>query len=359
MSGADAVLQFENVSKLFPVRSPLMRRVTGRVRAVDGTSLEVRAGETVGLVGESGSGKSTLGRLGLRLLEPTAGRIVLAGRDITRLSPGQLRPLRRDIQMIFQDPYSSLDPHAPIAASIGEPLQVHLGIRGAERDRLVGEALDKVRLSRSYLERYPHEFSGGQLQRIALARALAVHPKIIVADEPCSSLDVSIQAQVLGLLQDLQRDLGIAYLFISHDLSVVNHVSDRIAVMYLGRIVESGPTDEIINRPRHPYTQALLSAVPVPDPTVARRHRLALTGEPPSPARLPTGCRFQTRCPQVMDVCRTDDPPPVESESGTTVFCHLYTSSGNGGQPSGRAGEPLGSLESVAGAEDRSEVGSS
>ncbi len=322
------VLQLDDMTKVFPIKSPFLRRVIGRVRAVDHVSLAVHAGETLGLVGESGSGKSTLGRLALRLIEPTSGRITLEGTDITDLDGSELRLVRRNIQMVFQDPYSSLDPHATIADSVGEPLHTHLGMRGKERDDRVTELLERVRLSRRYLDRYPHEFSGGQLQRIALARALALNPKVIVADEPVSSLDVSTQAQVLELLMELQSELGLTYLFISHDLSVVDRISERVAVMYLGRIVEIGRTAEVIGNPQHPYTQALLSAVPVPDPARANRGRIVLMGDPPSPANPPSGCRFRTRCPHVMDVCSAVDPPATLTAGGTTVYCHLHAADG-------------------------------
>jgi oligopeptide transport system ATP-binding protein len=304
------LLALEAVSKRFPVRSPILRRTVGMVHAVDEATLAVSEGETVGLVGESGSGKSTLGRLALRLIEPDAGSISFAGRDITRLSAGELRPLRRSMQMVFQDPYSSLDPRATVADSVGEPLRTHLGLRGAARDERVAELLEKVHLSPDHARRYPYQFSGGQLQRIALARALAVEPRFVVCDEPVSSLDVSTRAQVLDVMTELQRELGLAYLFISHDLSVVRNVSHRVAVMYLGRIVEVGSAARIVDEPRHPYTQALLSAVPIPDPVIQRsRKRIILTGDVPDPISPPDGCRFHTRCPIVMDVCRTVDPP--------------------------------------------------
>jgi oligopeptide/dipeptide ABC transporter ATP-binding protein len=305
----DPLLSLERVSKMFPVRSPILRRTVGRVHAVDDASLTVGRGETVGLVGESGSGKSTLGRLALRLLRPDSGTIRFDGHDITRLADGEVRPLRRSMQMVFQDPYSSLDPKATIADSVGEPLRTHLGLRGPERDERVGELLERVHLSPDHARRHPHQFSGGQLQRIALARALAVEPTFVVCDEPVSSLDVSTRAQVLDLMGELQRDLGLAYLFISHDLSVVRNVSHRIAVMYLGRVVEIGAAARVAHDPQHPYTRALLSAVPIPDPVVQRRReRIILAGDMPDPTQPPSGCRFHTRCPIVMDVCRTEDP---------------------------------------------------
>ena len=317
-------LELRDVSKTYPVRSATLRRVIGRIRAVDNASLEVAAGETLGLVGESGSGKSTLGRIGARLIEQTAGRVLLDGSDITSLSGSALRTVRSNVQMVFQDPYSSLDPHASIASSVGEPLHTHLGMRGKARDDRVVDLLEKVQLSRRHLNRYPHEFSGGQLQRVALARALALNPKVIIADEPVSSLDVSTQAQVIRLLEQLQSQLGLSYLFISHDLSVVHHISARIAVMYLGRIVEVGRSEEVVARPRHPYTQALLSAVPTTDLESRGSNRIVLAGDPPTPANPPPGCRFHTRCQFVMDVCKTDDPPPAIVDGGSTVYCHLY-----------------------------------
>jgi oligopeptide/dipeptide ABC transporter ATP-binding protein len=324
MNDKPTVLEFREVSKHFPVRSPILRRRTGELRAVDGVSLKVESAETVALVGESGSGKSTLGRLGVRLLTPTAGMVLLDGADVTSIGVRALRPHRRRIQMVFQDPYSSLDPHATIGNSLSEPLRVHMNLRGAALQKRIEQLLDMVHLSRTYVDRIPSEFSGGQLQRLALARALAVEPDVIVADEPVSSLDVSTQAQILKLLEELQARLGAAYLFITHDLSVVDHISERVAVMYLGRVVEMGPTSEVIAAPKHPYTQALLSAVPVLNPAT-RRERIVLHGDPPSPGAIPTGCRFHTRCPSVMEICRREDP--AEATFGRrTVSCHLHTS---------------------------------
>jgi oligopeptide transport system ATP-binding protein len=327
-SSADGdALVLTNVTKLFPVRTPLLRRVVGHVRAVDRASLVVRSAETVGLVGESGSGKSTLGRIALRLIEPTEGDVELAGRSLLELSTSEMKAQRRHGQMIFQDPYSSLDPRATIADNVGEPLQTQFGTPRDERDQQVVELLEAVKLRRDYLRRFPHEFSGGQLQRIALARALAVRPQLIIADEPVSSLDVSTQAQMLGLLEEFKRDYHVAYLFISHDLSVVRHISDRIAVMYLGQIVESGDNDAVALRPTHPYTEALLSAVPVPDPVVQRsRRRIVLTGDLPNPTDAPKGCRFHTRCQYAMDVCREVEPDPFITPEGTEVRCHLHVS---------------------------------
>jgi len=326
MSEPSAVLEFRDISKRFFLRSPLLRRRLGQVRAVDGVSLALKPSETLALVGESGSGKTTLGRLAVRLTEPTGGSLLLDGIDVTRLGPRDMRRHRRRIQMVFQDPYSSFDPQATIGTSLAEPLRVHTGLRGDALQRRTAELIDMVHLSRDYVSRVPSELSGGQLQRLALARALAVEPDVIVADEPLSSLDVSTQAQILSLLTQLQGRLRTAYLFISHDLSVVDRISDRVAVMYLGRVVELGPTAEVIGAPKHPYTKALLSAVPVPDPK-ARRERIVLEGDPPTQGTIPTGCRFHTRCPFVMDVCRHVDPGEVEV-AGSSVFCHLYNGQG-------------------------------
>jgi oligopeptide transport system ATP-binding protein len=279
------------------------------------------------LVGESGSGKSTAARLILRLIEPTGGTVLLEGQPITTLKAGDLRKQRRGMQIVFQDPYSSLDPRSTIAETVGEPLEVHDGLKGAARDARVAELLDQVGLGRHLLRRYPHEFSGGQRQRIAIARALALRPKLLILDEPVSSLDVSTQSQVINLLTDLQDQIGLAYLFIAHDLSVVRHISDRIAVMYLGRIVEQGDAEEISTRPTHPYTEALLSAIPVPDPVEQhRRERIVLQGDVPSPLDPPRGCYFHPRCRYTMDICREVDPEPFVTERATTVACHLHTS---------------------------------
>jgi oligopeptide/dipeptide ABC transporter ATP-binding protein len=266
-------------------------------------------------------------RLVLGLLPATAGAVMMDGEDVLRLKGAGLRRARRHMQIVFQDPYTSLDPRATIGDSVGEPLEIHEGLRGRERDKRVAELLGLVGLGGHVLGRYPHEFSGGQRQRIAVARALALNPRLLVCDEPVSSLDVSTQSQVINLLSDLQAQLGLTYLFIAHDLSVVRHISDRIAVMYLGRIVEVGPTDEVALRPRHPYTEALVSAIPVPDPNVQRtRKRIVLQGDIPSPAAPPPGCRFHTRCAYAMDVCRVEDPPAYEAAGGITVHCHLHTS---------------------------------
>jgi len=320
------LLSVRGLTKHFPVRSGVLRRVTGQVRAVDGVDLEVERGRTIGLVGESGSGKSTTARLVTRLIEPTAGEVVFDGTDLLSLSGGELRAMRRRFQMVFQDPYASLSPRLTVAQIVGEPLRVHGVVGGADRTAKVAELLAQVGLDATGLDRYPHEFSGGQRQRIAVARALALEPDLVVCDEPVSALDVSIQSQVVNLLADLQQEQGLAYLFISHDLSVVRHVSDRIAVMYLGRVVEEGPAAAVHDDPTHPYTEALVSAVPLPDPVRQRaRRRIVLTGDVPSPLDPPSGCHFHPRCPHAMDVCRTEDPPAYDLPDGGRVHCHLHT----------------------------------
>jgi peptide/nickel transport system ATP-binding protein len=326
---SEAVLELVEVSRDYPVLSGLLRRTIGVVRAVDRVSLSLGPAETLGLVGESGSGKSTTGRLALRLEPPTAGSVRFEGRDLGELSRAELRAARRGLQVVFQDPYSSLDPRATIVETVGEPLEVHEGLRGRARDERVAELLDQVGLGAHVLRRYPHEFSGGQRQRIAVARALALNPRVVVCDEPVSALDVSTQSQVVNLLAELQERLGLSYLFIAHDLSVVRHVSHRIAVMYLGQIVESGPAAELYARPRHPYAQALLAAVPVPDPAIQRgRARVVLRGDVPSPLHPPHGCRFHTRCPLAMAVCREEEPPVTEYAGGLgQVRCHLHPTS--------------------------------
>ncbi|MFB9839424.1 ABC transporter ATP-binding protein [Actinoallomurus acaciae] len=318
------VLEVKDLVKHYPVRR------SGRsVRAVDGVSLSVGPGEVLGLVGESGSGKSTIGRCVLRLTEPTAGSVSLGGRDVTHLSRRALRPLRRDVHMVFQDPYSSLNPRFTVGQIVAEPLRRHGVARGAEVEARVREMLERVGLRAGMRTRRPHELSGGQRQRVGLARALILEPKLVVADEPVSALDVSVQASVLNLIADLQRDMGFSCLFITHDLSVVEFLADRIAVMYLGRIVETGPTGKIFAEPQHPYTQALLSAAPEPDPVRQReRRRVVLGGEVPSPIDPPTGCRFHTRCPVAVDTCRTDEPRLTGvREADRPVACHLVTPS--------------------------------
>jgi len=324
-TATDSLLEVRGLRKGFPVRSRVLRRKVATVHAVDGVDFTIAPGETLGLVGESGSGKSTTARLVLRLIEPTGGTVEFAGADLTALSGAGLRRVRRDLQMVFQDPFTSLDPRQTVSAVVGEPLRVHDGLRGAEAEQRAAELLALVGLDRRVTSRYPHEFSGGQRQRIAIARALAPNPKLLVCDEPVSSLDVSTQSQVINLLADLQQELGLAYLFISHDLAIVRHVSHRIAVMYLGRIVEIGDAHEIYEHPAHPYTRALLAAIPLPDPRRrATRPRVTVRGDVANPAAPPSGCHFHPRCPDVMDVCRTEDPPPVQTSSGTTVRCHLH-----------------------------------
>ena len=316
------VLEVIDLKKHFPVKKGLLRRVIGQVHAVDGVSFKVGEGETVGLVGESGCGKTTVGRTILRLVEPTSGSIRLLGTDISRIPKSELRPHRRHMQIVFQDPFSSLDPRMSAGDIVGEPLKVH-GVGSAEERReAVGRLFDRVGLRRAQMGNFPHQFSGGQRQRIGIARALALNPKLIIGDEPVSALDVSIQAQVINLLMDLQKELGLAYLFISHNLAVVEHISHRIAVMYLGRIVEYADKTTLFTRPRHPYTEALLSAVPVPDPRI-RRKKVVLEGDVPSPVRPPPGCRFHTRCPLAEARCRQETPTLRDVGNGQLVACHL------------------------------------
>jgi oligopeptide/dipeptide ABC transporter ATP-binding protein len=316
------VLEVEGLSKHFPVRKGLLRRTVGHVYAVDEVSFTIGAGETLGLVGESGCGKTTVGRVILRLIEPTAGTIRLDGHDVTHLGKLEMRPFRREMQIIFQDPFSSLNPRKRAGDIVGEPLKVH-GVlaKGARREK-VAALFERVGLRRAQMDNFPHQFSGGQRQRIGVARALALNPKLIIGDEPVSALDVSIQAQVINLLMDLQRDMKLSYLFISHNLAVVEHISHRIAVMYLGRIVEYTDKTTLFTRPLHPYTEALLAAVPVPDPAI-KRTKLVVQGDVPSPLNPPPGCRFHTRCPYAEARCKVDVPLLREVEPGHHVACHL------------------------------------
>jgi len=318
----DPLLDVRNLRKTFSVAPGPMGGKHLALRAVDGISFTLHRGETLGLVGESGCGKSTTGKLILRLLDADSGEVRFRGQDILKLSPRQMRPLRREMQIIFQDPYSSLNPRMRVGDIIGEPLKVHRLAAGAAVREEVVRLLTTVGLGTEHYERYPHEFSGGQRQRIGIARALAVRPSLIVADEPVSALDLSIQAQVVNLLQDVQRDFGLTYLFIAHDLSVIEHLSDRVAVMYLGRIVELADADALYRRSRHPYTEALLNAVPVPDPA-ARPERPPLKGEVPSPLAPPAGCHFHPRCPYARDICSRLDPPLEDKGAGQLAACHF------------------------------------
>ena len=322
---AQSLLRIRNLKKYFPVRSGLFSRETGHVHAVDDVSFDIAEGETLGLVGESGCGKSTTGRAILRLIEPTSGEIWFRDRNVTELDERSMRHLRKEIQMIFQDPYSSLDPRMTVGSIIGEALLVHgLAADRKAREERVVELLETVGLSAEHLRRYPHEFSGGQRQRIGIARSLAVSPSMIVCDEAVSALDVSVQAQVVNLLEDLQKKFGLTYLFIAHDLSVVEHISTRVAVMYLGKIVELAPAKDLYINPRHPYSEALLSAVPVPDPT-AKRRRIILEGDVPSPVTPPSGCRFHTRCALRVPSCSHNEQVLTEVSPGHWVACQVRT----------------------------------
>jgi peptide/nickel transport system ATP-binding protein len=324
--GAEPLVKLVGVKKHFPItRGILFQRKVGQVHAVDGVDLEVYPGETIGLVGETGCGKSTTARLITRLLDPTEGRIWFEGRDVTNLNRRRMRPLRREMQMIFQDPYASLNPRKSIGSIVAEPMRIH---RTLSKDKLKGEVQELMKLvglNPEHYNRFPHEFSGGQRQRIGVARALALRPKLIVCDEPVSALDVSIQAQILNLLEDLQEEFNLTYIFIAHDLSVVKHMSDRVAVMYLGRIVEIAPGDTLYENPKHPYTGALLSAIPIPDPNLAaQKKRIILEGDVPSPIDPPPGCRFHPRCPRAQfPKCREDDPELTPHHRGQSAACHF------------------------------------
>ena len=317
------LLSVRGLRKTFPIYGGLLGRELAAVHAVDDISFDIAPGETLGLVGESGCGKSTTGRCVLRLIEPSDGTVWFEGSDVMQASGEALRRMRRDMQIIFQDPFASLNPRHTVGGIVGEALVIHkLARNGREREEKVAALLETVGLRAEHMRRFPHEFSGGQRQRIGIARALAVEPKLIVCDEPVSALDVSVQAQVINLLEDLSARLGLAYLFIAHDLSVVEHISDRVAVMYLGRIVEVASARELYRNPLHPYTEALLSAVPIPDPTV-RRQRVVLQGDVPNPINPPSGCRFRTRCPLAQDICAAEVPPLVRDAEGHAVACHF------------------------------------
>ncbi|CAN5647201.1 dipeptide ABC transporter ATP-binding protein [soil metagenome] len=329
-NGDAPLLDVRDLVMHFPLTQGIIfQKKVGAVQAVDGISLQVKRGETLGLVGESGCGKSTTGRAILQLYKPTSGQVIFNGKDLTKLNGGDMRKMRRHLQMIFQDPYASLNPRMTVGSIVSEPMQIHNLVSKNQRNQKVQELLQTVGLNPYFANRYPHEFSGGQRQRIGIARALAANPDFIVCDEPVSALDVSIQAQIVNLLEELQDQLGLTYLFIAHDLSVVRHISDRVAVMYLGKIVELADRNMLYDDPLHPYTQALLSAVPIPDPVIEKkRERIILTGDVPSPINPPSGCHFHTRCQYVMDVCRQVDPILADQGESHFVACHLYPGSG-------------------------------
>lgn len=320
---SENMIEVRNLVKHFPIKSGVLQRVTGYVKAVDGVSFTIPKGSTLGLVGESGCGKTTIGRTILRLHEATSGSVLFEGKDLFNIPRKELQKMRPELQIIFQDPYSSLSPRMPVGEIIGEAVREHGIVPENEYRDYILKIMDNCGLAKHHIDRYPHEFSGGQRQRICIARALALKPKFIVADEPVSALDVSIQAQIINLLTDLQKEFGLTYLFISHDLSVVEHISDMVGVMYLGNLVEIGPKKDIFKNPLHPYTKALFSAIPIPDPTV-RKERVILQGDIPSPANPPKGCKFHTRCPNAMEICKQEAPVEREFENGHKVSCHLY-----------------------------------
>ncbi len=324
-AGSEPLIELRNVRKYFPIKQGILfTRQVGAVKAVDDVSLSVAKGETLGIVGETGCGKSTTARLIVRLLDVTSGQVMFEGDDIAKYKGDKLKALRREMQMIFQDPYSSLNPRKTVGSIIAEPFVIHKMLTGTgERKKRVQELMDRVGLNPEHFNRYPHEFSGGQRQRIGVARSIALEPRVLIADEPVSALDVSIQAQVLNLLRDLQREMGLTLVFIAHDLSVVRHMCDRVAVMYLGKVVELADNEDLYAHPRHPYTGALLSAVPVPEPPESKRERHLLTGDVPSPANPPSGCRFHTRCPKAQAKCSTEDPPFSDKGHSTTAACHF------------------------------------
>ena len=332
---SEALVELRNLKVYFPIHSGVFRKKTGDIKAVDDVSLDIFAGETLGLVGESGCGKTTAGRAILRLSDITGGTIKIEGTDLASARSSEIRRIRPKMQMIFQDPQASLNPRMTVSAIISEPIDEHLSLSKAEKFERVFEIMDSVGLSRRYANRYPHEFSGGQRQRIGIARALALEPKLVVCDEPIAALDVSIQAQVVNLLEDLQKKLNLTYLFISHDLGMVRHIADRVAVMYLGRIVEIAPRDMLYGTPLHPYTEALLSAVPEADPKIERRRKqIILQGDVPSPSNPPKGCNFCTRCPKVMDICKTVVPELTDMGQGRLAACHLHETTLEGMAPS-------------------------